>query len=88
MALDLPKGSENSPLSVGQQYSPTGTDKTYEWDGNGWKDVTSNPSPPPAISETTSLSAPSSPSNGDKWIDSSTGRKYTYVTEETAWIEL
>jgi hypothetical protein len=84
MALNFPKGSP----SIGQQHTLDDSSTTYEWDGEGWIDVTPAPASPPVIPETTSESPPVSPSNGDKWIKSSTGVKYTYVTEETAWIEL
>ena len=36
---------------------------------------------------TESSSAPSSPSNGDRWHDTSTGKLYTYITSEPAWVE-
>tara|TARA_Y100000034_G_C6876595_1_gene401022 strand:+ start:1344 stop:1601 length:258 start_codon:yes stop_codon:yes gene_type:complete len=85
MALNFPKES----LSVGQQYTPSDDPSTtYEWDGEGWTNVTPAPATPPVIPETTSESPPASPSNGDKWIKSSTGVRYTYVTEELAWIQL
>ena len=88
MTLGLPTGTVKSPLSVGQQHTPTNSDRTYEWNGKGWIDATPEPAIPPVISETTASTAPISPSNGDKWIDSATSIKYTYVTEESAWVEL
>ena len=36
---------------------------------------------------TESASVPSSPQNGDRWHDTTTGKLYTYVTSESAWIE-
>ena len=36
---------------------------------------------------TESASVPSSPLNGDRWHDTNTGKLYTYVTSESAWIE-
>ena len=80
----------NFPKSptVGDQYDPTDGGRRYEWDGDGWADVTSAPTPPPTIPVTTSATAPTSPSNGDKWINSTTGVQYTYITAETAWVDL
>ena len=88
MTFSFPVGTSKSPLSVGQQHTPDDSDRTYEWDGKGWSDVTAAPAAPPAIPITTSASAPVSPSNGDKWVDSTTSVTYTYVSEESAWVEL
>jgi hypothetical protein len=36
---------------------------------------------------TESSSAPSNPSDGDRWHNTTKGRLYTYVDSESAWIE-
>jgi hypothetical protein len=81
--INFPTGSAKSPLSVGTQH--TIGDRTWEWDGKGWKKESF---PSTSISNTESTTEPSSPTNGDIWKDTSTDRRYIYISEESVWVEL
>jgi len=70
-------------VPVGTQHSVG--ERTWEWDGTGWKSV-EVPISGPVF--TKSSSEPSSPSSGDKWEDTNTDITYTYLEEEGVWVEL
>jgi hypothetical protein len=42
----------------------------------------------PGVTFTVASSAPGSPSNGDRWLDTDTGIMYEWVSSESFWIEL
>ena len=61
--------------------APTSGD-VLSWNGSAW--VSSAPSS--GASLTVSATAPSSPSEGDMWFESDTGRTYVYY--DSAWVEI
>ena len=69
--------------TVGTQH--TVGERSWEWDGKGWKSIDTPISGP---SFTKSSSKPSSPKDGDKWEDTNTDRTYTYLESEGVWVEL
>lgn len=89
MAIDFP----NSP-TLGQSYS-YGT-RSWTWNGSRWEGVIeSGPAGPvgatgPAGKFTVSLTAPTSPSNGDAWFDSGRGLTFIYYSDSDSsqWVQL
>jgi hypothetical protein len=76
MALDFP----SSP-SVGDNY--TFNSRTWRWNGTGWARQS-------AVTYTDAGSAPTGPSEGDEWFDTSTGIFYRYIYDGNSyqWVEV
>ena len=70
-------------MNIGMQH--TVGDRTWEWDGSGWKNVDVNSTDP---SYTESKSPPTSPNDGDRWKNTSTEITFTYLESEGTWVEL
>lgn len=81
MAIDFP----NSP-STNQTYTVGAT--TWTYDGEKWVVTTSGRTGPSAV--VVSDTAPSVPSSGTLWYNSTNGKTYAYYTDSTSsqWVEV
>lgn len=84
MAIDFPK----FPTS-GQTYSAYSI--TWEYDGYGWKKLGGGGTTGAIVNNfTESGTAPASPTAGDRWFNTTDGKLYTAITDDSGiiWVEL
>ena len=83
----LARSTNPASGSIGDTYYNTTDNKVYTYNGSAWAAVSGSGG---SGTYTYSATAPSSPTAGDRWLDSDTGIAYTYVNDGSvpAWIEL